>query len=62
MHFNYFKNSPGKKNMTDEPTAFLKPVRAASAQRHNTLPTFQVRYSATHRRPSHHSYQDVNIN
>ncbi|XP_035224209.1 TOG array regulator of axonemal microtubules protein 1-like isoform X2 [Stegodyphus dumicola] len=44
----------GRKQTSEEPIAMTKPfpVRALSAERHNTLPSFQVRYSATQRRAS----------
>ncbi|KFM64107.1 hypothetical protein X975_26222, partial [Stegodyphus mimosarum] len=44
----------GRKQTSEEPIAMTKtfPMRALSAERHNTLPSFQVRYSATQRRVS----------
>lgn len=50
------------KKAVEEPAVIKQtPVRALSAQRYNTLPSFPVRYSATQRRSSNHSVHDVSI-
>ncbi|XP_055937310.1 TOG array regulator of axonemal microtubules protein 1-like isoform X2 [Argiope bruennichi] len=54
---------PGKKQVLEESEMPLKttPLRALSAQRHNTLPSFNVRYSAAHRRSSSHFSQENRV-
>ncbi|KAF8766748.1 TOG array regulator of axonemal microtubules like protein [Argiope bruennichi] len=53
----------GKKQVLEESEMPLKttPLRALSAQRHNTLPSFNVRYSAAHRRSSSHFSQENRV-
>ncbi|GIY14772.1 hypothetical protein CDAR_607092 [Caerostris darwini] len=55
---------PGKKQGQDETEISAKPtpLRALSAQRHNTLPSFNVRYSAQRRSSSHFAQENRVLN